>query len=546
MNELHENLFKLLIELDDLCREHDIDYVLSGGTALGAIRNQCFLPWDDDIDLFITRDNWKKLFELVTNHPEVLPENRDFICMENTKYYRNPIIRYVDTSTTRMYASQAVAAKTCGDQIEFFILDPIPNVEDGQEEHLKMMDVFFEVLSPYFVVSQFLSLDGFEEHKKLVNKYYKKIEEDGFSKVIKELYKKGFTYPAEKADNLRLRWGMRNGIYKSRFFSGKRYEMLEGRKFPVAYELEHALRNDYGDTWMYIPEGTGQVSHNFIIDDTNRSFKDFSDIYLKFVSQKKVVNSYQRNKRNNIELWNIRREVDLEKEKLNEIVAKKEIDKIIESHGYDVEDLLKNRQFDTLNHIFDRYYSIQLNQNCKRYGMMVELDSELLKIAILSKLQQGHYYAADSILAIIEDNVGLNDFYRHLREICEYCRKLSIAIYDNYDVGAVGELLNDIPQDYSNLIDVFRATLWYKLKTAKSDEDYDEIINQGSEMLEYYPNDGELMSHIAEAYFNLNNMDKAKEFYEFAVNNTRNGFVWRKAKENVGIDRMAREEVYVI
>ena len=106
--------------------------------------------------------------------------------------------------------------------------------------------------------------------------------------------------------------------------------------------------------------------------------------------------------------------------------------------------------------------------------------------------------------------------------------------------------MHDIPQDYSNLIDVFRATLWYKLKTAKSDEDYDEIINQGSEMLEYYPNDGELMSHIAEAYFNLNNMDKAKEFYEFAVNNTRNGFVWRKAKENVGIDRMAREEVYVI
>ena len=62
MNELHENLFKLLIELDTLCRENDIDYFLSGGTALGAIRNQCFLPWDDDIDLFITRENWKKLY----------------------------------------------------------------------------------------------------------------------------------------------------------------------------------------------------------------------------------------------------------------------------------------------------------------------------------------------------------------------------------------------------------------------------------------------------------------------------------------------------
>ena len=178
MNELHENLFKLLIELDTLCRENDIDYFLSGGTALGAIRNQCFLPWDDDIDLFITRENWKKLYELFSNNPDILPENRDLVCIENTKFYRNPIARYVDTSTTRIYPSQAVAGKTCGDQIEFFILDPIPNVEDGQDEHLKMMDVFFEVLSPYFVVSKFLTVEGFEEHKDLVFKYYDKIDNE--------------------------------------------------------------------------------------------------------------------------------------------------------------------------------------------------------------------------------------------------------------------------------------------------------------------------------------------------------------------------------
>ena len=338
---------------------------------------------------------------------------------------------------------------------------------------------------------------------------------------------------------------MRNGLYKARFFSGKRYEMLEGRKFPVAYELEHALRNDYGDTWMYIPEGTGQVSHNFIIDDTSRPFKDFSDIYLKFVDQEKVVRSYDLNKRNNVVLWTIRREVDLKKEKLNEIVAKKEIDKIIKSNGYDVEELFENRKFDVLNKIFDRYYSIQLNQNCKKYSLMIDLDENLLKIAILNKIEQGHYYAADTILNIIDKNIGLDDYYKHLREICEYCRQLSIAIYDNFNPGTVKDLLNNIPQNYVNLIDVYRAKLWLALKTAEDDEDYESIINQGQEMLKRYPDDGELMAYIADAYFNLNNLVKAKGFYECAVDNTRNGFVWRKAKENVGIDRMAREEIYV-
>ena len=64
-------------------------------------------------------------------------------------------------------------------------------------------------------------------------------------------------------------------------------------------------------------------------------------------------------------------------------------------------------------------------------------------------------------------------------------------------------------------------------------------------MLDLYPNDGEIMSYIAESYFNLNNIDKAKEFYDNAVHNTRNGFVWKNAKQNAGIDRMKEEEIYV-
>lgn len=545
MNELHENLFKLLIELDDICNKYNIDYFLSGGTALGAVRNQCFLPWDDDIDLFITRDNWKKLYDLVSNNPDVLPENRDLVCIENTEFYRNPIIRYVDTSTTRIYASQAISAKTCGDQIEFFILDPIPNIDDGQKEHLKMMDVFFEVLSPYFIVSKFLTLEEFEEHQELVSSYYKKIDEEGFSKVIRELYDKGFTYPIEKTDTLRLRWGMRNGIYKTKFYSKKRYEILEGHKFPVAGEIEHALRIDYGDTWMYIPEGAKQVSHNFLIEDMDRPFKDFSDIYLRFINQEEIVHAYEMNKRNNLELWIPRTEIKLEKEKLNEIIVRKEMDILIKSNDYDLDELMKNRQFDILDKIFNNYYSIQLNQNCKKYNLMINIDDKLLKIAILNKIEQGQYYSADTILSIIEKNVELNEDLKELKEICEYCRNLSVAIYDEHDVNLVGELLNNIPQDYNNLIDVFRATLWFKLKTAKNDEDYEVIIKQGHDMLKYYPEDGEIMSHIAEAYFNLDNIEKAKEMYSIAVNNTRNGFVWRNAKEHVGIDRMAGEEIYV-
>ena len=443
MNALHENLFKLLIELDDICSENDIDYCLAGGTALGAIRNQCFLPWDDDIDLYITRDNWIKLRDLVSENPEILPENRNLVCIENAPYHRNPIVRYVDTSKTTIYPAQSISAKTCGDQIEFFILDPIPNPEDGQKEHLNQMRAFLEILSPYFMVCKSLPLEEYAAHRDLVLSYYKKIDKKGYSEVMDKLYDELYNYPIEKADTLCLRWGIRTLLHKTKFYREKRYEELEGRKFPVAYELEHALRTDYGDTWMYIPEGEGKLSHNPLVEDPNRSFEDFTSIYLQFINQDKVVHAYEMNKRNNLKLWIPRRKVELEKARMKGIIAKKEIDKKIEFNDYDLNQLLKDEEYEILNDLFGSYYSIQLNQNCRKYNFLIDIDKELIKIALLNKIKQGQYYTARNIINILEVNFELDDDFKHLKEMCIFCKKLSIAIYDDYDIDAIENLLND-------------------------------------------------------------------------------------------------------
>ena len=177
-----------------------------------------------------------------------------------------------------------------------------------------------------------------------------------------KLYDELYNYPIEKADTLCLRWGIRTLLHKTKFYREKRYEELEGRKFPVAYELEHALRTDYGDTWMYIPEGEGKLSHNPLVEDPNRSFEDFTSIYLQFINQDKVVHAYEMNKRNNLKLWIPRRKVELEKARMKGIIAKKEIDKKIEFNDYDLNQLLKDEEYEILNDLFGSYYSIQLNQ----------------------------------------------------------------------------------------------------------------------------------------------------------------------------------------
>ncbi len=57
---LQEILLGMLLEVDRICREHNIKYFLGGATLLGAIRHHGFIPWDDDADIMMLRDDYEK------------------------------------------------------------------------------------------------------------------------------------------------------------------------------------------------------------------------------------------------------------------------------------------------------------------------------------------------------------------------------------------------------------------------------------------------------------------------------------------------------
>ena len=67
LKKLHDTLLEMLKDFDALCRKNSIDYMLSGGTLLGAIRHKGFIPWDDDVDVMMTRENYEKFVEIYNN-----------------------------------------------------------------------------------------------------------------------------------------------------------------------------------------------------------------------------------------------------------------------------------------------------------------------------------------------------------------------------------------------------------------------------------------------------------------------------------------------
>ena len=63
--EMQENLLRTLDALDLICRQNNIQYTIHGGTVLGAERNHHLIPWDDDVDIAMWRDEFEKLKRVI-------------------------------------------------------------------------------------------------------------------------------------------------------------------------------------------------------------------------------------------------------------------------------------------------------------------------------------------------------------------------------------------------------------------------------------------------------------------------------------------------
>lgn len=137
LNEIKNILLEEMDYIDKFCKKNDISYFLIGGSLLGAVRHKGFIPWDDDIDIGMLREDYNKFLRLF-NDPRNIYKKVD---VNNTKGYYLPFAKVIDTRTIMI--EEVKNSIELGVGIDIF---PFDNLKYGKKKIFSQIEIYRKIL----------------------------------------------------------------------------------------------------------------------------------------------------------------------------------------------------------------------------------------------------------------------------------------------------------------------------------------------------------------------------------------------------------------
>ncbi len=243
LTELHACELEIMTYFRDLCKRHGLRCFITAGTLLGAVRHKGFIPWDDDVDFAMPREDFDKLGALMKK------EHGDFFYQDGSTDKNYPFYFAKLRSDKFSVREENLGDVNDGVYVDIFPLDPCPADEDKASRFFKKHLFFTTALISKFnadykagytkpIVRFALGIA-----KRLPADLLRKMQLNNIKRTKgKRLCTVGGAhgYPAES--------------YDAEWFSAAVEMEFEGEKFSAPCGYDSQLKNMYGDYMTPPPE----------------------------------------------------------------------------------------------------------------------------------------------------------------------------------------------------------------------------------------------------------------------------------------------------
>ena len=277
MKKVWAVMLDLLVEFDRVCKKYGLKYSVSSGTLLGAVRHRGFIPWDDDLDVQMFRNDYDKLLEIGPKefkHPyffqsKYTDPGMGFFCSK---------LRNSETTALSSAEYRSVTDYNRGIFMDIFPIDVIP--DDESERALFFKKVGEKRME---VIREGRKYGIFTETSQPVHRFIKKIlykllthqRKNNISKFFKvfsefdELCKSYNGCTAQQASMVMFNPPEINVEYIDDYRETILMD-FEFLRVPVAKNYDHALKVRYGEYMRYV-KGPGHTG----LFDTDNSYKKY-------------------------------------------------------------------------------------------------------------------------------------------------------------------------------------------------------------------------------------------------------------------------------
>lgn len=268
LQKLHEVELEILNKIDEICKKYNLSFQLSGGTLLGAVRHKGFIPWDDDIDLTMVREDYDKFIQVA---PKELGNEYFLQCYDTDDCYF-PFIKIRKNNT--IFNENLIAHLDCHKGI-FVDIFPFERIDNPHSIILKLRAMMVKNIWDVILL------------KKKIHKSRRDMRHPIFDSMLSIL-----PYNVLKRWQVSLMKGAnkKNGKYLCALCGGYNYtkdiheyaQMMptslvtfEGKEFPTYNNPDHYLTHLYGINYMELPPLEKRVNHapKEIIFDTGDNEK---------------------------------------------------------------------------------------------------------------------------------------------------------------------------------------------------------------------------------------------------------------------------------